>query len=309
MPVTLWAMKPGIHLVHKPVGPSSFSLVQTYLQSARAGQSSHPGHRPPRICHGGTLDPFASGLLLILVEPATRLFDYLHAIPKTYDATVAWGVETDNGDPNGRVILSGDSSGLTPQHLNQALQGSVGWHEQTPHATSAKRIDGERAYLKAHRGEDVVMPSSRVYLHEAQWLSHDLPRASRLRLIVRGGYYVRALARDLGRLVGCGAHLSQLHRSAIGPWIDPGPDRVVELAGRDILPWASTRILTDQEISDLRHDRVIPTGDLLSPDWPLPPGFPDALPPVRGFHLDKFCFLLAPKDAGLGILTPLRGGL
>src|SRR5438552_18339273 len=84
------AMTPGIHLLYKPVGPTSFSLVQACLQR----NASRAGRRPLRICHGGTLDPFASGLLLILVEPATRLFDYLHAIPKVYEATVRWGVET-----------------------------------------------------------------------------------------------------------------------------------------------------------------------------------------------------------------------
>jgi tRNA pseudouridine55 synthase len=302
-------MKPGIHLLHKPVGPTSFSLVQTYLQTARSEQASHPGHRPPRICHGGTLDPFASGLLLMLIEPATRLFDYLHGIPKTYEATVVWGIETDNGDPHGRVTLTGDASGLSNERLNEVLQQFVGWHEQTPHATSAKRIDGQRAYIKAHRGEEVVMPASRVYLHQAQWLSHDLPGSSRLRIIVRGGYYVRALARDLGKTLCCGAHLSQLHRTAIGPWMDPGPNRIVELNGRDLLPWAATRILTDQEIGQLRQGLVIPTGELIAPDWALPDGFPDPEAPVRGFHLDKFCFLLTPKDAGLGILTPLHGGL
>jgi len=298
-------MNPGIHLVHKPVGPTSFSLVQTYIQAARA----HKERRPPRICHGGTLDPFASGLLLILVEPATRLFRYLHAIPKVYDATVRWGVETDNGDPHGRVVFTGDSSGLSPEQLENALATFVGWHDQIPHATSAKRIDGERAYLKAHRGETVVMPASRVYLHEARWLGHDLPRQSRLRMTVRGGYYVRALARDLGRLVGCGAHLAELHRTAIGPWTDPGPDRSVEIHGRDLLPWAATRILTDQDVGDLRQGRDIPMGELHPPDWPLPSGFPDPQAPVRGFHLERFCFLLSPHEGRLKLLSALHGGL
>lgn len=298
-------MTPGIHLVHKAVGPTSFSLVQTYLQAARVQQV----RRPPRICHGGTLDPFASGLLLILVEPATRLFDYLHAIPKVYQASVRWGIETDNGDPHGRVTVSGDPSGLRPQQLDDTLATFTGWHDQIPHATSAKRIDGERAYLKAHRGETVVMPASQVYLHEACWLSHDLPHQSRLQLTVRGGYYVRALARDLGRLVGCPAHLTELHRIAIGPWTDPGPDRCVELHGRDLLPWAPTRILTDQEVGDLRQDRTISMEGLLPPDWPVPPGFPDPDAPVRGFHLERFCFLLRPQDGRLKLFRPLRGGL
>ena len=182
-------MNPGIHLVHKAEGPTSFSLVQACLGATEAKD----GRRRPRVCHGGTLDPFASGLLLILVEPATRLFDYLHAIPKVYEATVRWGIETDNGDPGGKVAFSGDASGLNVEQLDAALATFVGWQDQIPHATSAKRVDGERAYLKAHRGETVVMPASRVYLHEARWLGHDLPRESRMRMIVRGGYYVRAL--------------------------------------------------------------------------------------------------------------------
>jgi tRNA pseudouridine55 synthase len=298
-------MTPGIHLTHKPVGPTSFSLVQAFM----AGAERRPGKRALRVCHGGALDPFASGLLLILVEPATRLFDYLHAIPKVYDATVQWGVETDNGDPHGKATFTGDPSGLSPQHLDDALGTFVGWHEQIPPSTSNKRIGGERAYLKAHRGETVEMPPTHVYLHEARWLDHDLPRQSRLQLVARGGYYIRALARDLGRQLRCGAHLSQLHRSAIGPWNDPGVDRTVEIHGREILPWASARVLSDQDVGDLRQDKPIAMGEILAPDWPLPAGFPDAEPPIRGFHRDRLCFLLNPVEEKLQVLTALRGGL
>jgi tRNA pseudouridine55 synthase len=298
-------MKPGIHLLHKPPGPTSFSLVQ----QCRTGVSDRPGHRARRICHGGTLDPFASGLLLILVEPATRLFDYLHAIPKVYEATVRWGVETDNGDPNGRVTMLGDSSGLEPARLDDALATFVGWHEQIPHPTSAKRVGGERAYLKAHRGEDVVMPASKVYLHEARWIDHNLPFESRLRVVVRGGYYIRALARDLGQTLGCGAHLSHLHRAAIGPWNDPGEGQTAEVHGKDLLPWAPVRLLSDHDVGDLRQDKTISADGVVPGDWPLPEGFPDPAAPVRGFHQGKFCFLLAAKEGGLGVVAGLAGGL
>ena len=240
-------MNPGIYLLHKPIGPTSFSVVKAFkaggAEGVEIGQIAELGVIVPRnagagppeiarpqvrpdasaasglkICHGGTLDPFASGLLLMLVEPATRLFDYLHDIPKTYEATVRWGIETDNGDPFGKVISSGDCSELSERRLDEALSGFVGWSEQTPHATSARRIDGERAYLKAHRGESVAMPMARVYLHEARWLGHDLsgqdlsgrylsgvdrPVQSRLRITVRGGFYVRALARDLSSFFCC----------------------------------------------------------------------------------------------------------
>jgi tRNA pseudouridine55 synthase len=298
-------MNPGIHLLHKPVGPTSFSIVQSCLKISREDSSQ----KPPRICHGGTLDPFASGLLLILVQPATRLFDYLHDIPKTYSATVRWGIETDNGDPHGQIVSTGDPSALSPQRLEEAIQTFIGWHEQIPHPTSAKRIDGERAYIRAQRGEAVIMPASRVYLHKASWLAHDLPLTSRLQVTVRGGYYIRALARDLGRLLGCGAHLTELHRDSIGPWLDPGPERSVEIHARETLLWLQTRILIDQEVGELRQNRPIPTGELLAPDWMLPTGFPEPKVLIRGFHRDKFHFLLAPAEGGLQLVTALRGGL
>ena len=302
-------MTPGIHLLHKPVGPTSFSLVQACIEETRARQT----HAKPRICHGGTLDPFASGLLLMLAGPATKLFDHLHSIPKIYETTVRWGVETDTGDLHGQTIFTGDPSSLSTQQLDDALATFTGWQEQVPPPTSAKRIGGERAYVKAHRGETVVMPPSRVYLHEAQWLSHDLPRESRVRLVVRGGYYVRAFARDLGRLVACGAHLTSLQRTAIGPWSDPGPAATLEahpeVHGRELLPWAQTRALTDQETGDLRSGQTIITGKVLPPDWPLPEAFPDPAAPIRGLHLGRLLFLLKPHEARLQVVTAFGAGI
>ena len=298
-------MTPGIHLVHKPVGPTSFSLVQSAVDSVRAAAP----HRRPRVCHGGTLDPFAHGLLLLLVGPATRLFDHLHDVPKVYEAVVRWGVETDNGDPLGRTIFTGDASALSPRRLDEVLAGFLGWRDQVPPATSAKRVGGERAYAKAHRGETVVLPPSPVYLHEAAWVAHDLPRESRLRLVVRGGYYVRALARDVGRALGCGAHLGALHRTAIGPWADPGHGRIVALHGSDLLPWAPARLLTDQEVGDLRLGRDIPAGECVPPGWTVPPGFPAPRPPVLGVHLGRLAFLLRRDGGRLQVLSVLPGGL
>ena len=298
-------MTPGIHLVHKPVGSTSFSIVQSLQAEAHR---AHPD-KHLKICHGGTLDPFAGGLLLVLVGQGTKLFEHLHAIPKVYEATVRWGIETDNGDPFGKIVAEGDASSLSQARLDEALGRFIGWQEQVPPTTSARRVDGERAYVKAHRGEQFDMPPVRVYLHEASWLDHDLPRQSRLRIVARGGYYVRALARDLGRVLGCRAHLTQLHRSAIGPWSDPGPDQTIALTGRELLPWAPSRILTDQEVGELRQDRTIPAGTIVPPEWTLPAGFPDPQPPVRGFHLGRLACLLRVEEQRLRVITALRGGL
>ncbi len=298
-------LTPGIVLAHKPVGDTSFSLVRAAMEEL---QSARPGKRSP-VCHGGTLDPFAEGLLLLLVGQATRLMDLLHAVPKRYVAQVVWGTETDNGDLLGRAVLQADASHLTPAALDAALAGFRGWHEQVPPATSAKKLDGEPAYRKAHRGEQVVLPPSRVYLHEARWLDHDLPRTSRLELSCRGGFYVRALARELGRTLGCGAHLSRLHRTAIGPWEDPGPGQRVELHGRALLPWYPVRELSDAEVGELRRERPIAAGRLLAPDWRLPAGFPEPEPLVRGFHRGHLLMLLKAQEGALAPVMELRGGL
>jgi tRNA pseudouridine55 synthase len=295
-------MTSGIHLVHKPVGPTSFSIVQGYLDR----MPQRPGRRALRVCHGGTLDPFASGLMLILIEPATKLFDHVQGVPKVYRASVRWGIETDNDDPTGKVVATGDASNVTAAQLDAALETFKGWRDQIPPATSNKRVGGERAYVRAHRGEVVALSPSRVYLHQARWISHNLPHESTFELTVRGGYYVRALARDLGRKLGCSAHLSQLTRTAIGPWTDPGPERAVELHGREILPWCRTRLLDDQEVGQLRKGNSIPIGALEPADWSMPAEFVTPATPIRGFHQDRFRFLLREHEHALHPISAFK---
>jgi tRNA pseudouridine55 synthase len=288
-------VRPGIHLLHKKAGETSFSLVRAFAESTGL-----------RSCHGGALDPFAEGLLLILAGPATRLFELLHPIPKTYQAEIAWGAETDNGDPLGAVVARGDASSLDPSKLDSALISHLGWREQVPPATSNKRVDGERAYVRAHRGEQVVLPPSRVYLHEARFLAHDLPRSSTLRLVTRGGYYVRALVRDLGREMGCRAHLTALRRLSIGPWTDPAGEAGM-VTGPAVLPWAPRRELTDEEERRIRGGAAISRGDFAEPDWRCPPGFPDPGAPVRAIRRGRLEALLRESPEGLVRAIDLRG--
>jgi tRNA pseudouridine55 synthase len=254
------------------------------------------------------LDPYAEGLLLILAGGATRLMDLIHEVPKTYVAEVSWGVETDSGDLHGRPTFTGSPSALNPAALDAALRTFIGWREQVPPATSAKKIGGEPAYKKAHRGEAVELPASRVYLHRARWLGHSLPQSSTLELVCRGGFYVRALARDLGRRLGCGAHLTRLARTAIGPWIDPdGP--APWLHGRALVPWYPSRLLTDAEVGALRKDELISAEPLSAPDWPLPRDFSPPRALVRAFHRDRLVALLERSETGLRPAAWFRGGL
>ncbi len=297
-------IEPGIHLVHKTVGQSSFDVIRGFKRRA-----FEAGQKKLALGHGGTLDPFAEGLLLVLAGQATRLMELLHPLPKTYLAEVAWGVETDTCDLHGKPVSGADASRLTPESLDAALAAFLGWTDQIPPATSAKKIDGEAAYKKAHRGEEVVMKPCRVFLLAARWLAHDLPRRSTLELTCRGGFYVRSLARDLGRGLGCGAHLGALRRTAIGPWADPGEGQERLLKGMDLLPWCPSRLLTDEEADHLSHGRAIPLGEFQPAAWALPEGFPDPGAPLRAMHEGRLVALLKPAEEGLRTFANLRGGL
>jgi tRNA pseudouridine55 synthase len=293
----------GLLLLHKPVGPTSAAVTREVGARALAG-----GQRLP-VCHGGTLDPFASGLLVVAVGQATRAADLLHAVPKDYVAEVAWGAETDNGDPLGTVVATGDPGALTAGALDAALAAHVGWRDQVPPATSAQRVDGEYAYRKAHRGEPFSLPPRRVLLHEARWLAHA-PGRSRLFLRCGRGYYVRSLARDLGRALGCHAHLAALRRSAIGPWSDPGEGNEVAVAGERLFPWLAARTLDEDEARRVAQGQPITAAGTVPPEWEVPAGFPDPEGPVRGLAGGRLVALLR-KD-GDGRLAPfanLRGGL
>lgn len=297
---------PGLLLLHKPVGPTSATLVREVAAAAAAA-----GFRKLPLCHSGTLDPFASGLLVLAVGQATRVVDLLHDVPKEYEAVVAWGAETDNGDPLGQVVATGDTAGLAPDALDAALTAQVGWRGQVPPVTSAQRVDGEYAYRKAHRGEVFELPPRRVFLHEAVWLGHDLPRAtSRLFLRCGRGYYVRSLVRDLGRELACRAHLAALQRTAIGPWRDPGAGPGVPVTGEQLFPWLASRVLDDGEARRVAQGQPVPSGELVAPSWRLPPGFPAGAGPVRALHGSRLVALLRPaEDGGLAPFANLRGGL
>jgi len=298
----------GIYLVHKTVGQSSFDVIRGFKRRA-----FEAGQKKLALGHGGTLDPFADGLLLVLAGQATRLMELMHPLPKTYVAEVTWGVETDTCDLQGVPLGDPVTPDLTPAALQAALAPFLGWTDQVPPATSAKKIDGEAAYKKAHRGEIVIMKPSRVFLLSARWLDHDLQpgqaRRSRLELTCRGGFYVRSLARDLGRALGCGAHLSALRRTAIGPWMDPGEGQERLLTGAELLPWCPFRLLTHEEADHLAHGRGIAPGESLPATWSLPAGFPDPGAPLRALHQERLVALLKPAEDGLRTFANLRGGL
>jgi tRNA pseudouridine55 synthase len=171
-----------------------------------------------KVGHAGTLDPFASGLLLILIGAATRLAEYVVGLDKQYDATVHLGVETTTHDPEGEVVSRDPGwASLDWETLDGALESFRGRIAQKPPAFSAKKIRGEPAHRKARRGEKVELEPVEIEIHSLALSRLELPEAE-LRVACSSGTYIRSLARDLGRALGVGGHLSALRRTAIGPF-------------------------------------------------------------------------------------------
>ncbi len=165
--------------------------------------------------HTGTLDPFATGLLVVLVGRATRLARFVEPQPKTYLATARLGARTDTDDHTGAVVEESPVDGLSRKQVFDALAGFEGEQRQRPPAYSAKHIGGERSHRLARRGSAVAPPEAVVTVHRIEPIDWTSP-ALTFRATVSAGTYLRAIARDLGTRLGVGAHLAALRREAIG---------------------------------------------------------------------------------------------
>lgn len=196
----------GVLLVDKPVGPTSHDIV------GRARKAL--GTR--KIGHTGTLDPFASGLLALCVDAATRLAEYLTGMDKVYEAVAVLGVGTDTLDREGAVLETDEAwKNLGQDEIEAALGGLRGDVLQVPPQFSAKKIGGEAMYRKARRGETVELEPVPVRIGRLELLELELPRV-RLLVECSSGTYVRGVARDLGAALGTAAHLDELRRTAVG---------------------------------------------------------------------------------------------
>jgi tRNA pseudouridine55 synthase len=212
-------------LVDKPDGPTSHDVV------ARARRLF--GTRA--IGHTGTLDPFATGLLVLVFGGATRLARWAERHRKCYRATIRLGVTTTTDDRTGRVLVEqSPSTWPTLSALRDALGRLSGTQRQRPPAYSAKRVDGVRSHLLARRGETPAPAAADVIVYGLDVLDYEPPLVT-LSAEVGPGTYIRALGRDLGELLGTGAHVAELRRERIGPWQVETAHRLHELTGQESL--------------------------------------------------------------------------
>ena len=207
----------GLVVVDKPAGLTSHDVVQRVRRLA--------GTR--KVGHAGTLDPMATGVLVVGVNRATRLLGHLMLTEKAYDATVRLGATTVTDDADGEVVSTVDASAVTADQVAAAVAGLTGQIRQVPSAVSAIKVDGQRAYKRVRSGEDVELAArpvtvSRFDVRDVRPAdSADSEAAAvdvHVRVVCSSGTYVRALARDLGAALGVGGHLTALRRTRVGPY-------------------------------------------------------------------------------------------
>ena len=227
-PDPAWAS--GVVAVDKPEGPTSRRVVDAVSRAL--------GTR--KVGHAGTLDPFATGVVLVVWGRATRLVPHLQALPKTYRARVRFGRVTDTQDKTGAVLAEADAASLTSGAVERALEAYRGDIEQVPPMYSALKVDGRRLYAAARAGEDIERAPRRRTVHAIRLAAWDPPCAE-MEVTCSAGTYIRTLAHDLGQDLGPGASLDALDRVAVGDFrkarcvplerLEPGrPDAVLQHA-------------------------------------------------------------------------------
>lgn len=252
----------GVLVVDKPVGLTSHDVVQII----RRGTSIR------RAGHTGTLDPRASGVLVILIGPAVRLSEYVSASDKRYQATIRLGVSTDTYDAEGEYVEpirpTISVRDITEDQFQDALMQFVGEIKQVPPPYSAVKVQGRKAYEIARNGEEVVLEPRTINVYSLDLLEWSPPEAV-VDVFCSSGTYVRSLANDLGKALGCGAHLIGLRRTKSG-----------RFTLRDAVP---LRRLQEAFTAGNWYKYLIPAAEALG-DWPMIELDPDQVELVRHGH-------------------------
>ena len=209
----------GIVLIDKPAGWTSFDVVAKIRGHIRRGytkQGIKPTKRQLKVGHAGTLDPFATGLLVVLLGDATKKATEFLKLDKVYEAEIILGQESTTGDPEGELTAVSDTKPTT-EEVQTVFAAFTGEIRQRPPIFSAIKINGRRAYKLARDGKEVGVPERTVTIHSLELLDYTYP-SLKIRTHVGSGTYIRSLAVDIGRALGTGAYCGALRRTRIADW-------------------------------------------------------------------------------------------
>jgi tRNA pseudouridine55 synthase len=284
----------GLLVLDKPGGMTSRDAVDRALRWFPRGT---------RVGHTGTLDPLATGVLVLCVGSATRLTEYVQQMEKTYQTTVRLGAHSDTDDADGTVTSVAEAVAPTREQLAECLQGFLGEIEQVPPAFSAAKVTGRRAYDLARRGEEVALRPRTVHVYGIDVHRYEYPEAD-LEVRCGKGTYIRSLARDLGERLGCGGLVQVLRRTRVGPFHaqEAVPlDADTETARARLLP--VTRAVAElpqimvaaPTAAQLRQGRAIP-----------PPGRPPQTDECAIVDADGLLVAIAQVDRRARLLRPVK---
>ena len=249
IPLAILVPMHGLVVLDKPAGITSHRALAPVKATAGRGV---------RVGHAGTLDAFATGVLIVMVGDATRLFDSLGTLEKEYEAVVRFGEETDTLDPEGEVVRRVHPGPDAPPGLTEAVAALVGEIDQVPPVYSALKVKGRRASDRARSGESPELAPRRVTIHAAEIYGSTWPDVG-LRIRCSSGTYVRAIARDLGVAIGLPARLEALRRTAIGPFRTPtAAGEVVSMYDALAATAVPTVAIDGDRIVDFGHGRAVP---------------------------------------------------
>ena len=235
-------MVSGILNVHKEAGPTSFDVVSLVRRGTGVRKAGH----------AGTLDPAASGVLLVCLGQAVRISEYLMDLPKTYRAVIELGSATDTYDAEGSTTLTGDPTDVSRESVGTALEQFVGEIQQVPPAHSAVKIDGQRAYRLARSGQQVTLAPRPVRVYRIELLRFESPLVE-VEVECGKGTYIRSLANDIGENLRCGAHLSKLVRTSVGPFdIESAVEMQALESGFESGSWRETVLPIDWGLAHLQ---------------------------------------------------------
>ncbi len=297
----------GLLVIDKPAGPTSHDVVQRVRRLL--------GTR--RVGHGGTLDPDATGVLLVAAGQATRFFPYLAAESKVYEGRIRLGFSTDTYDASGNPTSAERTDGPSPEALTRAMSAFVGDILQTPPRFSAKKLAGRPVYKMARAGEAFSLAPSPVTVFRFDLRDFRAPYVD-FEAVCSSGTYIRSLAHDLGAKLGCGAHLASLRRTSVGPYGLADAVALADLeeaaergeAGRHIVPLErllpgvpAITVLPEAEIR-VRNGSPLEAAHLAAPPPELPPG-PGTASLVRLFSGSGRLLALARPTADDGGLHPI----
>ncbi|MGP9661614.1 tRNA pseudouridine(55) synthase TruB [Arthrobacter sp. AOP36-C1-22] len=237
----------GLVIVDKPQGWTSHDVVGRTRRLA--------GTR--KVGHAGTLDPMATGVLVVGVNKATRLLTYIVGATKTYEATIRLGENTVTDDAEGELLQARIAAAVTEEQIHREVAGLTGDIEQVPSSVSAIKVNGERSYARVRSGQEVDLPSrpvtvSRFEVHEVRRLRGGKIQDVDVTVECSSGTYIRALARDLGEDLGVGGHLTALRRTRVGPYGIDGARTMEQLAeefGMLSLDAAARALFENRELS------------------------------------------------------------